>query len=249
MRRTLFLVFVGLVAYAIFAASNAPARLAYDWVGDRLQMLRLYEVYGTLCRGRAQSVSLQGKDLGGVTWGCRPQALARGRLEYTLDLQGQTDRGTVHVGANWNGTLAVRGRAVPMSLLIPLLGRVALPLGGSVSADLNQIRIQDGRLAAAQGAIDWERAVLTFETPVELGAIRVSFVSDDQGVQGRLSDGGGPLGVDGTLQLRPGGVYQLNLALQVRDGNNEDLLALVQTLGEPDRGGRVSIRLSGRLGI
>jgi len=249
MRRGLFLVLVGLVAYAVFAASSLPARLAYDWVGDRLGVLSLYGVYGTLCQGGARSVSLQHKELGSVAWVCQPQALARGRFEYTLDLQRQAHRGTAYVAANWNGTLAVRGRGVPMSMLIPLLGRVSLPLGGSVSADLDQIRIRDGQLTAGQGTIDWERAVLTFETPVELGTISVSLDSDAEGVQGRLSDAGGPLGVDGTLQLRSGGVYQLSLALRVRDENNEDLLALVQTLGEPDRSGRVSIRLSGRLDI
>ena len=249
MKRAIFLVVVGLVAYTLFAASNLPARLAYDWMDDRIGSLRLYGVYGTLCQGGARSVSVQRKELGTLDWNCRPPALVRGRLEYTLDLRREAHRGAAYVGANWNGTLAVRGREVPMSLLIPLLGRVALPLDGSVSADLDQIRIRDGQLVAGQGSIAWERAALTFETLVELGTISVVLDSDAQGVRGRLSDAGGPLGVDGTLQLRPGGVYQLNLGLQVRDANNEDLLALVQTLGEPDRSGRVSIRLSGRLDI
>ena len=247
MRRWFSLVLLGIVVYVFSAIILLPAPFAYQWAEDRLGALRLFGVRGTVWAGDSSRVLLKGKEVGASSWRYRPAALAEGRLEYRLDLRSGAQQGSVYIGAQWNGALTMHGRDFPVSLLTPMFGRLALPLGGTLEADLRELRIEQGVLVSGNGTIDWNRGVVGLDSPLELGSFRLLFEAMDAGIEGQVSDTDGPLGVNGTVTLRADGTYQLNLGLSLRDPANAQVAALLETLGDPDADGRTWVRLSGRV--
>lgn len=239
---------VGLVAYSLFVVALLPAPLAYLWAQSDATGLHLEGVYGILWRGGCSGVVVRDRKVGALSWAFQPAELLRGRLGYRIAIRQGEVEGMALLGARWDGSLALQAEALPLSLLTPFFEGLAVPLQGTMSADLDKLRLDAGRLATVEGVVDWRGATLAFDTPVELGDFRLQLTSGDQGVRGQASDyPHSPLALRGLLKLLVTGAYELDLTLRVRDGDNEDLSTLVRAIGDPDPQGRVHLRLNGRL--
>ena len=135
----------------------------------------------------------------------------------------------------------------PVPELLELARLEALQLGGRLDARIERLRIEAGLPREAQGTLTWRAASTRLPVAAQLGDLSLELTTTADGIQGRFRDGGGPLGLSGTLNLDPQGNWRLELRLTPREGRQSDLGRLLAFLGRPDGQGRVTLRRSGRL--
>ena len=195
------LVAAGVAAFLVCLVAMLPANQLTRRLPAGIQM---GGVGGTVWWGRARSLVVNGRALGGLRWSCRPWPLlilewscavilAPQGGEISGDLSG--DFGPEIVGGN------LRGR-VP----ITAFEGIATPRGwtGDLELDLAEVRLVGRRPAAARGTMFLRnlrapgaggQVLGDFELTVGEGTL------GSEALNGRLRDLGGPLRVRGSIEM------------------------------------------------
>ena len=248
-RRTLALILLGLLAYLGFLIATFPAGWAYALAKPHLEPLgvKLYAVEGTLWDGRVAALEIQGRRLPGLQWNLQPTALISGQLRAHIDLDhGHLDG---EIAARPDGSLQAGPLEIhwPLPQLLQTLQLAALQLDGVLQGRLERLEVQNGLPRAADGTLTWRGAATRLPMTAKLGDLQLLLETRNDGIHGRFRDGGGPLGLGGTLQLSPDGAWRLELHLTPREGRQSPVGRLLAFLGRPDPQGKITLRRSGRL--
>jgi len=249
MKRALGLVLLGLFAYLAFLVATFPAGWAYALAKPQLQRagIALYQIEGTVWAGRVGRPEVRGHRLPPLDWRLRPLALLTLEGRADLALGGDRLRTTLTIDRNGGLRLAPLTLHWPVPEILELARLDALQLGGRLDARLEHLRIDAGLPRAAEGTLTWSAASTRLPVETHLGDLSLELTTTEQGIEGRFRDGGGPLGLSGTLALDPQGAWRLSLRLTPREGRQSDLGRLLAFLGRPDGQGRVTLQRSGRL--
>lgn len=250
MRRPLRILLPGLAVLLVVLVAllwMLPAEFALRMVGDRLAPLVLDKAQGTAWNGRALQASVLGQPLGPMRWKLAPLPLLSGTVAATLELEGaQGIAGSGRLRSTANTTrLEDVDLQLPASLLAPALDLPALKLRGRVQLRLDHAELRDGLPVALRGSARWEDAVVAGAAAAELGTLQLDFAPvPGGGIQGTLSDAGGPLSARGSFSVSMAG-YDVEAVLAPRDGNPQVREALAW-VGQPQADGSVLLRIEGR---
>ncbi len=246
-----FIVF-GLVAYCLFLVAAIPADRAFQVLQKRSEFLAnkvwFSGLTGTVWSGMAPEAMIAGKGCRNLGWDFLPAGLLLGRLNVVIrcKVQDGTLRGILSLG---RGGVVFRDMELdlPAALVAEQLRTMGIGVSGNLSARIERLAIRQGRIIAAAGTVLLGGAQVGSGQPVGLGDLKMELTTKDGAVQGVLSDGGGPLAVQGTVTLATEGAYELKGSLQARDRSQPLLVETIQLLGRPDKDGAVQMALSGRL--
>lgn len=239
-------------AYLLFLAASLPAAQLYQWSAQSGALpVQLYQLSGTLWRGRAATMRMDGLSLDGPAWTFRPAALLLGRVEFGLDAtlgSGtlETVAGRTLGGAAYAHELRL---AAPIRELAAITGEPDMGLTGRLSAQIDRLRVDGGLLRQLDGRLDVSGAGMGPPLNVALGGFTVAFETDRENgaFNGTLKDTGGPLQAEGTITLQPDGVYVLNARLAAREPGGNGLAQALSMLGRPGPDGRIAVTQSGRI--
>jgi len=250
LRKALLVIGLLLLA-AIMLLWFLPARWVLAWAAPRLHGVQLQQVHGSVWDGRAGAVTLpDGRALGSLQWQLSRRALlGQRRMRLALDgpvlaLAGnmrELDGGRTE----WS---ALHGRA-----RLDALGVGATFAGGVPHGELewqaDHLLLQGNWPLQLGGQLRWRDAAL--DTPqghVVLGELRLQAHADGGVIEAQLSDaGGGPLDLEGQLQLSPFG-WRLDATLQARQ-TEPALRRWLATLAEPAADGSVHLQRHGGLAL
>jgi general secretion pathway protein N len=246
-------VVIGLSLYLVFLVITFPANVAYgywkEYAGKR-EPVTLTGLSGSIWSGKASTSRIGSQVFDSLQWQFRPLSLLLGELEVLWEFRVADGYGKGVAGMNVLGNVTlnhVEG-LLPVMHIAKLVRMDALKPGGSLGVDLDSVTIKDKIPTNITGNVTWHSAEVTLLKPMSLGNLQVKFEpADTQGIKGVLSDGGGPLQLDGLLTLNPDGQYDVNLALGLRDQQQTDLGNALRSLGRPDRDGKYKIKRSGKL--
>lgn len=252
MKKTLGYVALGVCAYIVFLVALFPADRAYAFARSALGETALYDVKGTVWHGRAAAVQVGGQTLRAVRWSLAPWTVFLGRVDVNLAFDSGETWGNGVVGLGINKALHVRALELqlPAAALRSLLPRVAVPLAGAFTLNLERGKFDAAtrQIHDLQGSLTWQNAALDMPNAPALGAFRVDLAPSAEGITGTLKDtGDGPLVAQGSLLLKPDNTYQFNAAFAPRDPGNTSLAQGLMFLGRPDAEGRVKVNYSGTL--
>jgi len=242
----------GLAAYLLFMVVLFPADRVHALLQQHADLpLPLYQVSGSIWHGHIGSAQVAGVDVNNVDWCLHPWALLLGRLEMGLSLTDVDSPVGLVVGRSFDGSYYVRSNeALSIPVLEGLFNQQPYGLTGSVSLDLDDIRLLDGRLDRISGSLHWQQAGLSEPLNIALGDFDLLLSTEEDGaVQGALADGGGPLQAEGLLVLLPDNSYRLTMTLRARDKSRADLKQALSLLGTPSPDGKVSLTRRGRLNL
>jgi len=237
-------------AYLLFILVLLPADRVYSLLQQRgIRVPTLYQVSGSIWHGHIDRARIAGLDVNNIEWCLHPWALLIGRLEAGVSLANSTAPLAVVAGRNLDGSYYIHSGDEALS--IPVLESLitARPSGitGAVSLDLQDIRVQAGKLQAITGSLQWQQAGLGAPLDIEIGNFELSVNTKDGVIHGTLKDTGGPLQAQGQIVLQADNRYRLTMTLVSRDRSRNDLKQALRLLGTPSPDGRVSLTLSGRL--
>lgn len=248
-----FIVF-GLVAYCLFLVAALPADRAFLVLQHRSEFLAkrvwVSGLTGTVWSGLAPEAMLAGVACRDLAWDFRPAGLLVGRLNLMVSFQ--VPDGTVHgLVSLGRGGIVIRALEadLPVAFVAAQLDTMGVGVAGTLSAHLERLALQDGRITEAIGTVVWGGAQVTAEQQISLGDLQAKLTTQDGGVQGVLADGGGPLAAQGTVTLAADGAYAFKGSLGARDNAQPALKETLQLLGRPDKDGTVQVALSGQLPV
>lgn len=253
MKRLFGYIALGVFTYLLFVVSTLPAQQALGLAAPRLKSqgvsLSASGVDGSAWSGRAAILSVNGVGLQSVHWELSPLALLSGRLGGDWSFQWQGARAEGHASAAADGEArleAVRARflAAELGALLPL----PVSLGGEFALELERLELNGGRPVAAKGELLWRGAALRAPLEAALGDVHLVLSPREKGgIEGQISDGGGPLKIEGEVSLEPNGSYRLNALLGTRPGADASLKDNLPMVGQRMSDGRYRVVFNGRL--
>jgi general secretion pathway protein N len=245
----------GLLVYLVALVLSFPAERAYShWKAsaNASRALALSGITGSVWSGKAGMAVIQGQSLENVEWTLRPWPLLFGqvglRWRFQLpDVQGERGygQGTTALGLDGSVDIDQLEARLPAAWLAAVANAAVVRPSGSVSAHLTGLRWDGKSLTSAEGKVAWHGAGVNIFKPVELGDLSLSLETADATVKGVLSDGGGPLSLDGLLTLTPDGRYEFNGSLAAR--NAPELENALRSMGRPGADGRIKLNRAGSL--
>jgi general secretion pathway protein N len=242
------LIVLGVVAYVVFAIVTLPASVLLARFKDA--GVSAAGIDGTAWKGRAQSLSIQGVDVGSVEWDLHALALLTLKLRADVKvtrvegfLQSQVDVG---IGST-------RFRDLTGSVPLAAFGAPVLrSWNGMVNLRLSELVLEDGWPVSATGTVDILDLQNTTQRSPLSGSYKITLPAPNtQAAEGTLvgaiADLGGPLQVAGTIELKRDRSYLLSGLVAARPDAPRSLSQQLQILGPPDPQGRRQFALEGTL--
>lgn len=250
--RLVWLVLLGLFAYALFLLLSLPAAQAWNWLEDQVPA-QAFGLSGTVWNGQAAVVLQQGRRLEAVQWDVKPASLLTGRLR--ADLQARLPDGRLRgdVSLSPGGRIAVRQLRLDMpapELLqwAGVSGQLPVQVDGQLDALMQELVVDGERVEHVDGLLNWHGAIARFgNIALPLGDLALRLEPATGGTNGTLVNQGGAIDLGGNLRLSPDGRFVLDLAVQARENYDSAATPAMQLLGIPTDGSQVQARLSGNL--
>jgi general secretion pathway protein N len=241
------LVALGIAAFLLFALVTLPASVVLSLIHP--QGVTLSGVSGSIWNGRAEAVRAGTLNVGSVEWNLDVLALFTGKLGANVKVT-RSD-GFAQGAVAFSGssvTLRRVNAALPLSALPPNLLRGGWT--GTAKLRLDHMTLENSWPVAANGTIEVADLVGPANRPAALGGYKVVFAdaaATAEGLKGALSDTGGPLAVNGTVDLKKDRSYLLTGLIATRPNAPGDMARTLEILGEPDAQGRRQFSIEGTM--
>lgn len=250
MKRAFVYIVAGIALYAVCLIATLPAGWAYAWAKPRLAgTLTLSDVSGTVWQGRARVAQVGSVQLEKLHWDLNAWALLLGQVSTALEFKYQTQPGRLtlvrYVTGNWG--MKDIDLLAPARSFQPLLRLPGTELGGVVAAKFDTLRLEQGRITAAEGTLTWDKAAVIRPVSVQLGGFNTNLTTGDGGIKGAMKDTGGAVQADGLFKLKSDGNYEFTATLISRDPKQPLINQGLQLFGQPGPDGRVKVNTKGQL--
>jgi len=239
---------LGIGAFLILALVTLPASVVLSFVHPA--NVTLSGVSGTIWKGRAQAVRSGSTHLGSVDWDLNTLSLFTGKLGADVKIT-RTDgfaQGTIAAGAGGRLTLRKFSASLPVSALPPNIVRGGWT--GTLNMQLAELAIENAWPVTLNGTILVADLVGPANRPAALGGYKVVFpegASNSDTLAGVITDTGGPLAVNGTVQLKKDRSYLVSGMIATRPDAPSDMARTLEILGEPDAQGRRQFSIEGSM--
>ncbi len=232
MKRTILLVCLALLAFAVMLVVRLPA----SWAVARLPPgIQCAPASGTVWNGSCGSLIANGMPVGRLNWKLHPMRLLSGKLAGHVAVQRADAFVRGDVESSFDGatiTLHSVDAALPID---PSIARQFPPnLRGTGTAKLQMLRLENGIITAVQGRVEGRDLVQQYP----LGSFAVTFPGNEGEPVGQIQTLEGPLDVEGTLRLtrEPGFAVEGTVAAGAEV--HLQLARQLEYLGSPDGNGR-----------
>lgn len=256
MRTALRYLALGLPLYLLFLVVLFPAAQTWRYAAEPLAKsvpgLSLAALDGSVWSGRAGSVVYRQALLGELNWQLSPLSLLLGKAQVKTLLQSDNgylqSRVKTPLGGG-NVALADTEGQMPLGDLLRFTPYLPVVMEGRLSLNLPELEVApDGRLVRAEGTVTWHQAAMSAPQELAFGDLQMVLRTEAEGqVVGDITDRGGPLKVEGKLQLSPDRSYRFNGTVAAGPGAPANLTQALGWLGKPDAQGRYRLNYNGRL--
>lgn len=245
MKKLLALLLV-LVVLAAVLFWTAPAEIAYRFAANRLGIVRLDGVSGSIWNGGAREISARGQALGTLHWEVDRFAALSRRVQGDIVLNGKDTSGRATIAGQGRDYAVsnLQGR-FPATVLGPALDIPALVFGGTVALDFPELALHDGVITTARGAASWTDLTVAGVTAAATPGLRAEFTTNGGQIVGTLADLGGPIALSGTIVLE-GTHYRTEVAINSREPNPQ-IDEVLKFIGEHGPNGGSVLRVEGEL--
>lgn len=236
------LVTAGVLALAVGLVAHFPARLALAWFAP--PTVSAWGVEGTVWRGRIAELAMQQRPLGALAWQARPGRLLALQPSWDLELRRPDGYLRGRVGfALLGGRQVIRD--LEASLALETLPPVIVPNGvsGQLRASVQRLELSGGWPIEITG----RAAVAELQLPgviMPLGPFSFNFPDQPGTPMGEIVSTGGPLAVDGRIELPARGQWNFSAELGPGENPPKELVDGLAFVGEDIGEGRRRLVLS-----
>lgn len=206
-------------------------------------------VSGTLFHGSATQARLGGVHVGELRWRWLPGALLGAGLGLKLDSGGEVPFSADVVIRPLGYRIADLTGRIPVQRLGALQERLPLPapLEGAVALEAVSLSGDDAYPTQASGTVRVLGLRLAAPLDIDLGDFEAQLSSaEDAGMAARVRDRGGPLDLQGRLDLAADGGWRMQASIGARPDAPESIGQALGFVGPAGPDGRRRMDLSGR---
>lgn len=247
--KTRWLIAIAALAFAWSALARAPAAVVYGWLAGRLHSVQLFGLDGTLARGSAAAVSINGRTpLRNLEWRLQPLWLLALHAGFEVR-SGAPVAASDHVRLSPLGAVAARDLDVDADLkpLLVALNYGFLPVAGRARLQIAKLDLGGGRIRRAEGTLQVRQLAWTLgRAPVMLGDFEAVAKPENNGQAAAIRSTAGPLDASGEARLAADGGYEVHLRLKPKPGADPQVVNLLHGLGAPDTQGYYQLRSRGK---
>jgi general secretion pathway protein N len=238
----------GVILYLLFLVINLPANVVWSLAPQQLKRdISVSSLQGSAWSARADSVIINGLELGKTNWTLNPLLLFVGKLGGHITVRnamGQAQSGFTTQSAQLIELSNLTGE-FNAAILDPAIR--PFTSAGTIKGELNTLQLQRKTFLSANGTLQWNNASITGVQEVALGNIRLNATPESKGTRLQVSNEGGLIAITGDIRVAGNGRYTLNLLLSNRDKSRKDIEGMLAVLGRADAQGRVRLNQQGML--
>lgn len=249
MKRWWHYLLLGVFAWLTFLVWRLPAHVAYNFAAPRLPLpIKAGALHGTVWQGDGL-LQYQGGLASKSTWQLSPWSLLMGRLGATVNLQNGENYLSADVEMPLDGgevQFSQLNGSASIALIQPYLSLVPVQLQGDISVKLQELSLTaEGHPQRAEGKVVWYRAGAFLTEKLPLGDLQmVLHTRDKGGIEGKISDTGGPLQIAATLTIESDGSLKLSGQVKSTEQAIPALRNALAMLGKRDARGFYPLNLS-----
>ena len=222
-----------------------PARVAYQWAAA--PGFAMNGIQGTVWRGKAEAMSVEGVYFREVRWTLNPLRLFTGQANFHVE--GSPPAGFVEadVGVGLGGTLHVTDLAASLPLTLFADAVNVRGLKGDASLQFDRIEVRDGVPVSADGTVRVSKLLLPRLSREPIGGYEAEFFTQNNGIAATIEDTDGILDLAGSLQLNNDRSYQFLGKVIAAPEAPASVKRQLEYLGSADERGQRELRLEGTL--
>lgn len=225
---------------------NLPVPHLMQWV-KLPSSVQVSGIDGTLMRGRAREVSINQFPVRDLKYRYLPSCIPRLKLCYRL----QYDRGEIFLAYDLlNGDAEISDSLVEytVSELMAHVPNALVQPAGKLELGIEEASYQDGRPQTVQGNLIWRDLGLDDAgIKVSIGDYKIDFTGNNTGYDFVISDLNASLDVSGKGNLKPGGIYAVDLRISGENGIDANVKKVLDLVAASAGHNKYRVRQTGRL--
>ena len=243
--------------YLLFLIATLPASIFVSIITSDKQLARqlnITAVSGTVWSGRAESIQVAGINLGRLKWDLKIFPLILGELSAHVDFKNNavstskiSGSGLVTVSVGGELNLNDFSAAFSADSLGPLMYGMPARFSGDVNLHVDEMSLVKGQRINLKSRIVVSNAGLVSPQRIDYGNILIQASPKKMDSQLVLTDQGGALILDGNIQVKGNGLYNINLGMGARNTASADLTNGLRFLGQRDSTGKYRYKTNGKL--
>lgn len=242
------LALIGILSFTIAAIAMIPAKFAYSFLNTNTASFQLYDIKGTIWSGQASQLHIPGQVFNKVKWQIHPVSMLLGDITVDIQISDSDYPVKATISRNFFSglTQAENLKAiVPASLVQQLPYGNFLGLSGTININLPTIITSENSLKTANGIIRLNEGQLTTPVQSALGNIEFKISSKDDDILVVISDQKAPIGIQGTLRIKPDNKFTFKASFTPRPNANVFLINMLKNVGQQQQNGSMLVQYSG----
>ncbi len=206
---------LGVAAWLLFLVATLPAERVLALVPE-LPGVAIGRVQGTLWRGEARRLRVQGMEVSALGWRFRWLPLLSGRVEFALRGRLYDKPLRARAGVSFDGTPLLHdlSGSLPAAELLYRLGVDQVKVAGDLVFSLDEVVFPAEGVPLFSGELRWSPARIEAPLDLLLGTVTLTTEHDETVTRGRLVASGGALGVEADVALEAAGAYRLDARIR-----------------------------------
>ena len=238
----------GVILYLLFLIISLPANFVWSLAPQQIKRsVIVSNLQSSAWSGSADSIIVNGFELGKANWNFNPLLLFIGKLGGHITIRNA-------MGQAQSGFAIQRDELIELSNLTGELNAAMLDpafrpftFAGVIESDLTTFELQRKARLIATGTLRWNNASITGVQEVALGNVLLNASPEAKGTRLQVSNEGGLIAISGDIRVAGNGRYTVNLLLSNRDKRRTDINTILSVLGRADAQGRVRLNQQGML--
>jgi general secretion pathway protein N len=208
-----YYILIAVCSYLFFVLAGTPAAKVIALANNNFNLpVKFHGVQGSVWNGQIDSLTVNSQRIEQIQWSINPAALLLASLTADIQANIKNQRLTGRISVNMNGNIQAKDVHTKISAA-EVQQLIAMPLGelgGDFSLNIESLHWQGAGLPATTATIKWRNAKLTLVDSVDLGQMLINIRPDDKGgLAINMSNSGGVISIDGTIQLSDKKQYTL----------------------------------------
>ena len=241
------LILLGVTGFAVSLVSLLPASIAIQMAGVNSKDVQLIKPSGTIWNGEAQSLLMMRQEFNSVEWQVNPLSLLGG--SGNVDVRSNDDdyplTGNISLGMNGDVDAENLRGILPASMLGQFRAMALVSLDGKLGIKIKDLLIENQAISSVNGEIVLNQGRLTAPVNTALGDIKLVLSEQKGNVRVDIKDQGAPIGIEGTLILRPGNKMSFNALLSPGANADQFLMTMLKNVATPQSDGRLKVQYDG----
>lgn len=242
---------LALVSYLFFLIVAMPASQVNKMLGDKIPLLSLPTISGTVWSGAATHAQVGSFPLDQIRWDLRIFPLLAGQLVFDFIVKGgDTDaEGTAGFSINGLETINDLRGDVPAELLMQFNDAQVGTLKGVFSLSVNAMQFSENTLVEADGSMLWRKSGFQNPIPMNLGDLMITLMTEnkDDRVHMEITDQEGPVDINVNVYLYNDGKYEVKGTASPSKKADANTVSTLKLIGRPGPKGQILINYESSL--